>query len=111
MATIENADQAEIEQRKITEYILNPQHSTGKHKARVFESTLGITKDETDFLYQALLEAVQKSDAVMTQEDEYGKRYQIDFNLSTSQGQAMIRSGWIIRADENFPRFVTCYVL
>ena len=42
--------------------------------------------------------------------DDYGIRYQIDFEMTTDTGIATIRSGWIIRVDEDYPRFLTCYV-
>jgi hypothetical protein len=39
-----NGDQAEISMQKLIGYCLNPEHPSGKHKARVFESALGIMK-------------------------------------------------------------------
>jgi hypothetical protein len=43
--------------------------------------------------------------------DEFGQRYTIDFTLITEVGAAAIRSAWIVRAAEDFPRLTTCYVL
>ena len=43
--------------------------------------------------------------------DEYGQRYVIDFLLTWQNRQAKVRSAWIIRPDEDFPRLVTCYPL
>ena len=39
---IPNGDRAELD-RKIEEYVLDPWHREGRHKARVFEAVLGIT--------------------------------------------------------------------
>jgi hypothetical protein len=35
----------------------------------------------------------------------------IDFEIEWNEKRAFIRSAWIIRADEDFPRLTTCYVL
>ena len=110
MPLIPNADQATIDTRKLSDYVLNTAHSQGKHKARVFESVLGLTDADTDILRDALQDAVQSKEARIVDEDDYGIRYQIDFEMTTDTGIATIRSGWIIRVDEDYPRFLTCYV-
>jgi uncharacterized protein (UPF0332 family) len=40
-----------------------------------------------------------------------GRMTVIDFEISHSGKTARVRSAWIVRNDENFPRLVTCYVL
>ncbi len=35
---------------------------------------------------------------------------QLDFVLKTPSGSAVIRSGWIVRYGEDYPRLTTCYV-
>lgn len=110
MTILPNADRAVIETHKLSGYVLNPAHPQGKHKARVFESVLGLTQADVEILRDALQVAVQSEEAVMIDKDRYGVRYQLDFEMTTQTGAAMIRSGWIIRADEDYPRFVTCYV-
>jgi hypothetical protein len=47
---------------KLEEYVLNPRHREGKHKARVFESVLGITVANADVLRRALLQHAADSD-------------------------------------------------
>jgi hypothetical protein len=39
---------------KLEEYVLNPLHREGKHKARMFESVLGITLANAQVLRSAL---------------------------------------------------------
>jgi hypothetical protein len=54
---------------------------------------------------------IQTSDAIMGQQNEFGQRYTIDFEMTGLNGKtAVIRSGWIIRFDEDFPRLATVYV-
>jgi hypothetical protein len=43
--------------------------------------------------------------------DEYGQGYMLDFEMTVAAGTATIRSAWIVLADENVLRFLTCYVL
>jgi hypothetical protein len=96
---------------KLRNYCLNPEHRRGRHKARVFASSLGLTIDNAWELRTALLAAARNDDATPAEHDEYGARYVIDFMASGPAGQAMIRSSWIIRRGEDFPRLTSCYVL
>jgi hypothetical protein len=41
---------------KLDDYVLNPLHPHGKHKARLFETALGITLLNAEVLRQGLLE-------------------------------------------------------
>ena len=55
---IPNAENAIVDIRKLRDYCLNPEHRTGKHKARLFKSTLGMMAEDAPQLRQILLEAV-----------------------------------------------------
>jgi len=109
--TIPNPENAVIEIKKLRDYCLNMNHPRGKHKAKVFHSALGIKRDDAEFLQQKLSEAVTSDEAEKEFSDRFGDRYVIDFQLDTERGEATIRSSWIVRNDETFPRFVSCYVL
>jgi hypothetical protein len=52
-----NGDQAIIDRRKVTEYCLSPEHEDGQYKAHVFQSVLGLTRDDADALLAALSQA------------------------------------------------------
>ena len=95
---------------KLAECCLNPDHLRGRHKARVFASALGLTADHAEELREALLEAARTQEATPTDEDVYGRRYVIDFTMSGPLGEARVRSSWIIREGEDFPRLTSCYV-
>ena len=104
------AEQAVIPIDKLTGYCLNPEHHPGKHKARVFKSALNLGINDAEVLKSALLDAVQRNVAVPTKRNAYGQKYVVDFEMSHSGRTAKVRSIWIVRNDENFPRFVTCYI-
>lgn len=105
-----NAEQAVVEEQKLSDYCLNQNHANGKHKAYVFQSALGIGLAEAEELRKALLHAVQSYEAQLHKSNQYGQKYIIDFPLIRDEKQAMIRSVWIVRYEENFPRLVSCYV-
>jgi len=106
-----NADRAFVDLRKLRDYSLNFESPKGRHKARLFASILGITLENAEELRDILLEIVKKNDAESGELDTFGQRYTVDFQLKTDFGEAMVRSGWIILHNEDFPRLTTCYVL
>jgi hypothetical protein len=60
-----------------------------------------------------LLDAVRahRDELVAIEDDQYGRRFTLDFEMTTAGGSAMIRSGWILPTGRRVLRFVTCYVL
>jgi hypothetical protein len=111
MAKLPNSDKAIIPLEKFAEYALNPKHPSGRHKARVFQAALGLTIDDAEYLQEIIQEIVQTHDAIPEDAITYGKRYVIDFKLSTNVGSALIRTAWIVRYSEDFPRLTSCYIL
>lgn len=83
-------DAATIDIAKLTEYCLNPIHPRGKHKARVFESVLGMTAADAGDLHQALIAAARNEDAREGSSDLYETRYIIDFELKHNEQVATI---------------------
>lgn len=81
------------------------------HKARLFAMLLGMNSNDTEALQQILLNVIQTQAATLGELDEYGQRYMIDFMRTWQSRQATVRSAWIIRPDEDFPRLATCYPL
>lgn len=106
-----NADQAYVDPNRLRQYVLNHDHPEGRHKARVFQSALGITIDDVEYLQNLLLQKARSEEASAGSLDQFGQRYRLDFQLTTEIGTAQIRSAWIIRDNEIFPRFLTCYVI
>jgi hypothetical protein len=104
-----NGYRAVVEIAKLRDYFLNPHHEDGKHKARVFAAALGLTQDHAEWLRGRLLEAAASEEASIEVETRFGTLYMVDFVLSTVTGSAPVRSGWIVRHSENFPRLTTCY--
>ncbi|MEK6302595.1 MAG: DUF6883 domain-containing protein [Acidobacteriota bacterium] len=106
-----NCKSAVVDVGKLLDYCLNPAHPRGRHKARVFAISLGLTNANADLLRYALLNSACSDDAIRGELDGYGQRYVVDFTMSTAVGQAVIRSAWMVRRGEDFPRLLSCYVL
>ncbi len=108
---VPNAENAVVDIRKLRDYCLNPNHEIGKHKARVFAASLNLTETDAEILRAALLEAVKTIEAETGKLDEYGQRYTVDFEYERQGRRAIIRSGWIVDADSDAPRLVTCLII
>lgn len=106
-----NGERAVVDIAKLRDYCLSPDHPRGRHKARVFAASLGLTAQHAGDLRNALVEAARAEEATATDQDEYGQRYTVDFTMNGPAGTARIRSSWIVRAGEDFPRLTSCYVL
>jgi hypothetical protein len=106
-----NADRAVVEIEKLRDYCLSSSHPRGRHKARVFVIALGITADNAEELKRAILSAITTEEARPTERDEYGQRFIVDFSMRRQGKEAVVRSSWIVRSGENYPRLTSCYVL
>jgi len=105
-----NAKNAVVDIRKLRDYSLNPNHSTGKDKARLFSSILGMTAENAEELRQIILEQVKIQEACLNKSDQHGQRYYVDFTLIRENKSANIRSCWIIEPGSDFPRLTSCYI-
>lgn len=106
-----NAENAFIDLEKLRSYALDPTHRVGRRKARLFTTLLGLGVEDAKELRDILLDAARTLDAELGELGEHGQRYRIDFMLTWRGRQALLRSAWIVRPEEDFPRLVTCYPL
>lgn len=107
-----NFENAVIDIAKLRDYCLNPNHRRGQHKARVFAAALGLSAANAEELQDAITKAISNEEAMVTKGDQYGQRYVVDFNMQRmDEQQARVRTTWIIRSSEDFPRLTSCYVL
>jgi hypothetical protein len=105
-----NGDRAEVALSRLADYLLNPTHPTGKHKARVFASALGLDRSGADFLRTWLLDVARQYETIPDVKDEYGQRFVILAKLSYNGRDALVRTAWIIRANRDIPEFLTAFV-
>ena len=105
-----NAENAIIELRKLRDYCLNEFHPVGKDKAKVFKEVLGFDESNAGELMQIIFEAIKINEVIPQREDEYGRRFAIDFAFRKFATEIIIRTSWIIRTNESFPRLTSCYI-
>ena len=102
-----NADRAIIEESKLRDYLLSPEHPIGRHKARVFRR-LGYSQTLWQKLEADLRAQHATQDAEPGERSPYGQKFEIRAILTGPSGSsAEIISVWIIMAGEEVPRFVT----
>jgi len=110
-----NAERAVVDIEKLRDYSLNPNHPEGKHKARVFLAALGFKADNAERLRELILEAILTKEAEPQQPTSYGQRFVVDFQVSGTEKHVetfvTVRSTWMIRNDEDFPRLTSCFIL
>ncbi len=105
-----NPDRAIIPFEKLEGYSLNANHAEGRHKAIVFKSALGIEVADSDELRFFLQQSLLTQEATLLNRNPYGQKYGMDVEMTRGDRRAIIRSIWIIRGNEDFPRLVTCYI-
>lgn len=105
-----NFQKALIPESKLSGYCLNLEHKDGQHKARVFRSALGLTAENSDELKNALLQAIIDYEAEFQKNTNNGDLYVVLFPMTRNNKTEIIKSVWIIRPNEDFPRLVTCYI-
>ncbi|MBD0326235.1 MAG: hypothetical protein ICV68_07385 [Pyrinomonadaceae bacterium] len=109
-----NAERAVIDLEKLRDYSLNPNHPKGKHKARVFLAALGLKADDAERLRGMIMEAILISEAKAQQPTIYGQRFVVDFYVTGFDKfvatTVTVRSAWIIRNGEDFPRLTSCFI-
>ncbi len=105
-----HADRAIIDIAKLRDYSLNPLHPEGKHKARVFAATMGLSVADAEKLQAMILTTISSAEATEGVADEHGERFVVDFATQGLRGIVTIRTAWIVDRGEIVPRLVSCYV-
>lgn len=109
---VRDAERADVDIAKLRLYCLDMHHPCGWHKARQFESRLGMTAHDAEALQKQLLHAVQTSEsAKVVGRDEHAQRYQLDVDVKGPLGTARVRTTWMMRTRDHGPRLATCFIL
>lgn len=104
-----NGDQAEIPMEKLIGYCLNPEHPSGKHKARVFTSVLGITVENAEILYDLIKSAAIAGEVIQQNNTEFGQQFKVDWIVPDTD-RIKLRTIWEITAKNPYPRLITAFL-
>ena len=107
--SLPNADGAIVDRAKIRDYLLSAAHPVGRFKAAFFIS-LGYSVDRWEVLRDNILTVARAGTALTGQPSPYGRKFEVDGILSGPSGRsAAVGTVWILRTEEQFPRFVTAF--
>ena len=73
-------EQAVVEDAKLPNYVLNPEHPVGRHHAELFERLLGITRLNCDVLKEQLLRAAVSVAVAAGRPSPYGEKFEMRFD-------------------------------
>jgi hypothetical protein len=104
-----NGDAAFIPMEKLTSYCLNPNHPSGKHKARVFASALGITLENPNDLRELIKKAAIEGNIVQQNTTEFGELYKVDWVIA-DQDSIILRTLWELTLDSQAPRLISAFI-
>lgn len=93
---------------KIVGYCLNPDHPSGKHKARVFAAALGITAKNAVDLRELIAQAAIEGEVIQRNSTEFGQLYKVDWEIPDQA--IMLRTLWEITADQPHPRLISAFI-
>jgi hypothetical protein len=102
-----NLENAQVENRKITEYLLSEDNLGGKSG---FFAAFGFSIAQWTTLRDALVEHAVTHEIAHMIETKHGVKYIIEGEMRTPDGRApQVRVVWIVDAGKDAPRFVTAY--
>lgn len=102
-------EQIEVQAKKLTDYLLNPEHKDGGSKANFFEEQLSIRRDDWMYLRDQLIDGLSNVSYEDVRLDSYGIRFTAYLPVIGRNGAtATIETGWIVRHGER-ASFVTAF--
>jgi len=101
-------ERAEISSEKLVGYCLNPDHPSGKHKARVFASALGITQANPEALEKLIERSALEGNVVQQSVTEFGQILKVDWPVPKTD--IILRTIWEIKRDSPSPRLVSAFI-
>lgn len=103
------AERAYVDPAKVRDYLLSPEHPEGQFKAAFFRS-LGYQRSNWPRLQHDLQLLASSGNAISAAPTLFGQLFEMSVMLQGPVGRpTLVVTAWIIRNDEDFPRFVTAY--
>ena len=102
-------DDAIVPERKLTEYLLAPDHPVGGSKALLLHGA-GFRSSDPGALAVALVDLAREGTIVGRTASDHGMKWIIDGRLRTPSGRRPTwRTVWMIGLGTAVPRFITAY--
>lgn len=104
-----NAENAIVDDSKMSEYLLSETHEDGRGKAE-FLMQFGFSPLAPEVLRQALLELARNTDAAIGPPSPHGTKYIVEGRLRAPDGRTpMVRTVWMIDKGKTRPRLITAF--
>jgi len=108
MSNLPQPELLEVEEKKITQYLLNLEHAQGGPKAVYFKNR-GFELTEWELFAAALREHGATQPVTEVEETGHGRKYTVECSIATPDGKnPCILSVWIAKGDRP-PRLVTAH--
>lgn len=104
-----NGNHAVISMEKLRGYCLNPEHPSGKYKARVFDSALGITSKNAENLRELIARAAIEGEVIQQSSTDFGQLFKVDWSVP-DRNQVILRTLWEVTTDYPHPRLVSAFI-
>jgi len=102
-------DCANVEEKKIREYLLSMAHPKGQSKATFFLGK-GFGDESWQVFRDALVEQARRNPVAAQSADEYGQRFVVDCHCPTPDGSnPCIRTVWEVVPETPCPRLITAH--
>jgi hypothetical protein len=103
-------EQAVVEDTKLLDYVLNPEHPIGRHHAMLFETLRGITRQNYEVLKAQLLRAASSVEVDAGKPSPFGQKFEMRFPVHGPLGTRPVLAVWMREPTPVRPRLITCYV-
>ena len=103
-------DRAVVEDAKLLDYVLNPDHPIGRHHAVLFEQLLGITRMNYALLKEQLLRAAASVEVEVGKPSPFGQKFEMRLPVSGPLGSRPVLAVWMREPGPAPARLITCYV-
>ncbi len=105
------AERAVVPEAKLREYVLNPDHPDGKHKAQNFMQVLDIGREHWEYLADQLIQGIQAApvEQVRVNPDASLQYHILSPVVGLNGSKATVLSAWVVRPEEP-PQLVTAYL-
>lgn len=105
---IPGGERAIVEESKVRDYLLSPEHRIGGAKARFF-AQLGFDQSNWALLHRELNRFATEG-AQLGATTQFGQKYVVPGSIQGPSGRsAQVVVVWIVLNGEDFPRLVTAY--
>ena len=104
-----HAEDAIVDEAKVRDYLLSPEHPVGRFKARVFRAA-GYERENWQRLRDDLLALARSVDVGRPTADEFGRRFVGTGALAAPNGlPLLVTAVWLIPSGADSPRLITAY--